>query len=97
VGSREYYRCASVKERGTCGNSTTVRISALEDMALATLQSELMTDEHVELFNKEFVRELERLRREEKARAGTARQRLAELETEIGNLAANMLAASSVR
>lgn len=68
VGSRDYYRCASVKERGTCGNSTTVRISVLEDMALATLQSELMTDEHAELFNREFVREVERLRREERSR-----------------------------
>lgn len=60
VGSRDYYRCASVKERGTCGNAVTVTVSRIEDLALSTLQTELMTDEHARLFVAEFNREVER-------------------------------------
>ena len=54
VGSKDYYRCASVKERGTCGNSASVRVTTIEDLALSTLQTELMTDEHARLFVTEF-------------------------------------------
>lgn len=92
VGSKDYYRCASVKERGTCGNSTTIRISRVEELALSTLQSELLTDEHAKLFATEFNREVDRLRRDESSRDGEAKQRLALLEVEVENLAANMLA-----
>ena len=92
VGSKDYYRCASVKERGTCGNSTTVRISRLEDLVLSTLQSELLTDEHTRIFATEFNREVERLGRDERSRNSEMTGRLKELESEIANLAANMLA-----
>ena len=92
VGSKDYYRCASVKERGTCGNSTTIRISRVEELAMSTLQSELFTDEHAKLFAAEFNREVERLKRDNGSRDSEAKQRLADLVVEINNLAANMLA-----
>ncbi|TPG16523.1 hypothetical protein EAH87_14280 [Sphingomonas koreensis] len=92
VGSKDYYRCASVKDRGTCGNSTTIKISRVEELTLSTLQSELLTDEHAKLFAGEFNREVQRLKRDESSRGGETKQRLADLEVEIANLAANMLA-----
>ncbi len=91
VGSGDYYRCASVKERGTCGNHTTVQIARIEDIALSTLQSELLTDEHARLFATEFNREVDRLRKEERSRDADLTERLAQLDTEIEKLAANML------
>ena len=92
VGSKDYYRCASVKERGTCGNSASVRIDRIEGLVLSTLQSELLTDEHARLFAVEFNRELERLRRDDRSRQDDVVQRIAILDGEIENLTANMLA-----
>lgn len=91
VGSKDYYRCASVKERGTCGNSTTVKIAQIEQLALSTLQTELMTDEHAGLFVVEFKREVDRLRRDVRHRGVEATNRLSSLEAEIESLAANLL------
>ena len=92
VGSKDYYRCASVKERGTCGNSASVKISRIEEVVLSTLQTELLTDEHARLFAIEFNREVERLVREDASRSNEVADRLAELDREIENLTANMLA-----
>jgi site-specific DNA recombinase len=92
VGSKDYYRCASVKERGTCSNTTSVKISRIEDLALSTLQSELLTDASAELFAVEFNREVERLAKLQGSHETEAEERLRELEQQIENLAANMLA-----
>lgn len=88
---KDYYRCARNRERGTCQNGTTVRARVVEDAALAALQTRLLTPDLVRVFTEEFNREVERLTRTRGESDRAARDRLAELDVEIGNLAANFL------
>ena len=92
ISGKDYYRCASHKERGTCANSVSVRKEPLEDAALSVLANELLTAEHARIFAQEFKREAERLQREIGRNDEEATHRLAAVEREIANLTANMLA-----
>ena len=92
ISGKDYYRCAGNKERGNCPNSLSVRKERLETMVLSILQSRLLTPKHVEVFAAEFKREVARL--EQDADRATSRDgaRLADLEREISNLTANLVA-----
>ncbi len=91
VGS-DYYRCARNRERGTCENSRSVRVAAVEDAALNALQSRLLTPELAEVFVKEFNREMTRLSSTRDEREQSIQRRLAELDIELENLSRNLLA-----
>ena len=91
IHGKDYYRCARNRERGTCGNSTAVRVSMVETAALDALQGRLLTQELAEVFVREFTREVERLARTRDEREEEIRRRLDQLETEINNLSRNLL------
>ncbi|TFI57148.1 hypothetical protein E2493_16705 [Sphingomonas parva] len=91
ISGKDYYRCAGVKERGTCNNRLSVRKGALEGAVLSVLESCLLTPELAELFVGEFKREVRRLSEGVDREAGDAALRLAELERQIDTLARNML------
>ena len=92
IVGKDYYRCARNRERGTCDNSTSVRVAVVEEAALSALQSRLLTPELAKVFVEEFTREVARLTQTRGEREERVRARLAELEREIANLASNLLA-----
>ncbi|QXQ08402.1 zinc ribbon domain-containing protein [Sphingosinicellaceae bacterium] len=91
ISGKDYYRCAGVKERGTCSNTVSVRQAPLEAKVLEVLRSELLTPALIQVFVREFEREVTRLSRDREDRRPQLQTRLKAVEAEIGNLAANML------
>ncbi len=92
ISGKDYYRCAGNRERGTCGNNISVRKGALETKVLSVLQSCLLTPEHVKVFAHEFKREVDRLERAAVGATNREDQRLDEVDREIANITANLLA-----
>jgi hypothetical protein len=92
LGGKEYYRCSRNRERGTRGSKASIRVAQVEDAVLAALQTQLLTPDLVKLFTEDCRREVDRLTRNRSKADAHARKRLAELETEIGNLAQHFLA-----
>ncbi len=88
INGKDYYRCGAKRE-GKCGSDIAIRKSVVEEAALRVIQDGLMTAELAELFAAEFKREVNRLRSSGDNEQERARARLAELDSEIGNLAAN--------
>ncbi len=93
ISGKDYYRCAGQKERGTCANTASVRKAPVEAATLAVLQHHLLTEDHARLFADEFGRESARIAAATAHRDEAATDRLAVVEREIDNLAANMLTA----
>ena len=91
ISGKDYYQCAGQKERGTCGNTVSVRKAPLETATLSVLQHGLLTDEHAQLFVEEFQRESERLTRQEGQRDDATADRLAIVNRDLDNLTANLL------
>jgi site-specific DNA recombinase len=92
ISGKNYYRCAGQKERGTCKNRLSVRKASLEAATLAIFQHHLLTEDHARLFADEFTCEMGRLTGMTTDQDRTFSDRLAVVEREIENLAANMLA-----
>ena len=92
LAGKDHYRCSRNRERGTCGSRASIRVAQVEEVVLAALQTQLLTPDLVKLFTEEFRREVERLTRSRSEADGQARRRLAEVETEIANLAQHFLA-----
>ena len=92
ISGKDYYRCAGHKERGTCGNTVSVRKEPLETATIAILQHGLLTEEHARLFVEEFGREMNRLARSDYRRDEAAAIRLRQVETELASLYQNLLA-----
>ncbi len=91
IAGKDYYRCAGQKERGTCGNTVSVRKSPLEVATLAVLQHHLLTDDHARLFAEEFGREVARIAEQDHRRDDAATERLVVVSRELENLTANLL------
>ena len=91
IAGKDYYRCAGVKERGTCTNTLSVRQGPLEARVLDVLRSELLTPALVQVFVREFEREVTRLTNDRWSEHPKLIARLKAVEAEIDNLAANML------
>ena len=70
---RDILGCSTVKNKGTCSNTTRITRPELEARILDTLRGHLMTPGKFELFCKEYTHEVNRLRRE--ASAGLAGKR----------------------
>ena len=92
ISGKDYYRCAGQKERGTCGNTVSVRKTAVEYATLTVFQHHLFTPNHALIFAEEFARELDGLTRRGERRENALSDRLAIVTAEIANLSANMLA-----
>lgn len=92
ISGKDYYRCASHKERGTCGNRLAIRKELIEKATLATLQNGLLTEEHARIFVEEFKRETNRRSAQEECRDTEAEARLRQVELELANLEQNLLA-----
>lgn len=92
LASRDYYACAGRRERGTCGNTVTVRVAPLEAVVLATLQNDLFTPARARIFVDEFNREVARLSQTGSFEEDSWRARLAEVEQELTHLSKNFLA-----
>lgn len=88
INGKDYYRCAGKRE-GKCDSDISIRKSVIEEAALRVIQTQLMTAELAELFAQEFKREVERLRLTGNSEVERVRDRLADVEAEIRNLAAN--------
>jgi site-specific DNA recombinase len=91
ICSKDYYRSAGHKERGTCANRLSVRMGVIEAATLAIFPHHLLTNEHAHLFADKFAREMARLTRVTSDHDRTFADRLAIVTREIEHLAANIL------
>ena len=55
--SQSHFGCAGARNKGTCGNRKAVRRDILEETVLSGLRDRLMTEEHLDLFCKEYTKE----------------------------------------
>lgn len=78
--------CAGARMRGTCSNRLTISRQELEGRVLVALRDKLMRRDLFEDFCREYVKELNRLRMEHRARLSGARHELATVEREIRKL-----------
>jgi site-specific DNA recombinase len=80
VHSRELLGCFGARDRGTCTN--TLRISRLdvESRVLSALQTKLLRKDFFEEFCREFAKEMNRLRMEQRAGQSSAKRELVRLE-----------------
>ncbi|MGK2286546.1 recombinase family protein [Pedomonas sp. V897] len=89
VAGRDYYKCASTKERGTCHNTLSVRRPVIEQAVLSTLQSSLLSPAQIDLFVEEYRREAARLTRTQDLLHASTIAQIDVLERQISNLLAN--------
>lgn len=92
ISGKDYYRCASQKERGTCSNTVAIRKTIIEPATLAALRGDLLTDEHARIFVDEYRREAKRLTSQQDRHDDGLQERLKEVTTELANLESNLLA-----
>ncbi|MGH9160378.1 MAG: recombinase family protein, partial [Vicinamibacteraceae bacterium] len=78
--------CFSARERGTCGNRLTIRREEVERRVLMALKEKLLARELFEEFCREFTREMNRLRMNERARQSALRHELARVDRDIRKL-----------
>jgi hypothetical protein len=81
VHSRELLGCFGARDRGTCTN--TLRISRLdvESRVHSALQTKLLRKDFFEEFCREFAKEMNRLRMEQRAGLNVAKRELSKVET----------------
>jgi len=83
---RDRLACFAARARGTCTNRLTISRQELEERVLLALRDKLMRRDLFEDFCKEYMRELNRLRMEHRAKLSHGRQELAAVEREIRKL-----------
>ena len=80
VYSREHLGCFGARGRGTCDNRLTIPRQDVETRVLQALQDKLMRKDFFEEFCREFAKEKNRLRMEQRAGQTSAKRELARLE-----------------
>src|SRR5438105_3856659 len=83
TGAGSRIACFAARSRGTCTNRLTISRQELEERVLVALRDKLMRRDLFEDFCKEYVRELNRLRMEHRAKLSDGRQELVSVEREI--------------
>ncbi|WP_291980991.1 recombinase family protein [Luteitalea sp.] len=82
-----YYRdrlgCFGTRERGTCTNTLTIPRQEVEARVLAALQEKLLRQDFFEEFCREFAKEMNRLRMEQRASLSGAKRELERVKREI--------------
>ena len=95
IAGRDYYRCASNRERGTCHNSLSIRRGEIEKAALSCIENHLLNPKLVEMFVAEVHRQTELQNRSAETNDTRNAARLTEIEGQIATLANNMLVSSA--
>jgi site-specific DNA recombinase len=83
---RDRLACFNARSRGTCTNRRTIGRQEIETRVLTALRDKLMRRDLFEEFCREYVKELNRLRMEHRAKISQGRQELTVVEREIGKL-----------
>jgi site-specific DNA recombinase len=83
VYSREQLGCFGTRDRGTCTNKLTISRREVEERVLSALQDKLMRKGFFEEFCREFAREMNRLRIEQRAGLSGAKRELERVKREI--------------
>ena len=83
---RDRLACFGARSRGTCTNRLTISRQEVEERVLVALRDKLMRRDLFDDFCREYVRELNRLRMEHRARLSSARSDLASVDREIRKL-----------
>lgn len=81
--SREHLGCFGARGRGTCTNLLTIRRREVEQRVLRALQEKLLRNDFFEEFCREFAKEMNRLRMEQRAGATAAKRELERVKREI--------------
>jgi hypothetical protein len=80
VYSRDHLGCFGTRDRGTCTNKLTIARQEVEQRVLRALQDKLMRKDFFEQFCREFAKEMNRLRMEQRAGQTSAKRELVQLE-----------------
>jgi site-specific DNA recombinase len=83
VYSREQLGCFGARGRGTCTNKLTIPRPEVEHRVLRALQDKLMRKDFFEEFCREFAREMNRLRMEQRAGLSSAKRDLERAKRDI--------------
>jgi hypothetical protein len=83
VYSREQLGCFGARGRGTCTNKLTIPRPEVEQRVLRALQDKLMRKDLFEEFCREFAREMNRLRMEQRAGLSSAKRDLERAKRDI--------------
>src|SRR5712691_5001908 len=81
VYSREHLGCFGARGRGTCTNRLTIPRQEVEERVLRALKDKLMRKDFFEEFCREFAKEMNRLRMEQRAGLTSAKRELVGLES----------------
>ncbi len=80
VYSREHLGCFGARDRGSCTNRLTIRRQEVEERVLRALREKLMRQDFFDEFCREFAKEMNRLRMEQRAGLTSAQRELARIE-----------------
>jgi DNA invertase Pin-like site-specific DNA recombinase len=83
VYSREQLGCFGTRDRGTCTNKLTISRPEVEARVLSALQDKLMRKDFFEEFCREFAKETNRLRMEQRAGLSSAKRDLERVKRDI--------------
>src|SRR5688572_31445852 len=83
VYSRDQLGCFGARDRGTCTNKLTIPRPEVEQRVLRALQDKLMRKDFFEEFCREFAKEMNRLRMEQRAGLTGAKRELERVKREI--------------
>jgi site-specific DNA recombinase len=83
VYSREQLGCFGARDRGTCTNKLTIPRPEVEQRVLRALQDKLMREDFFEEFCREFAKEMNRLRMEQRAGLTGAKRDLERVKRDI--------------
>jgi hypothetical protein len=83
VYSRDHLGCFGTRDRGTCSNKLTIARQEVETRVLSALQDKLMRKDFFEEFCREFAKEMNRLRMEQRAGLTGAKRELERVKRDI--------------
>ena len=81
--SREQLGCFGARGRGTCTNKLTIPRPEVEQRVLRALQDKLMRQDFFEEFCREFAKEMNRLRMEQRAGLSGAKRELERVRRDV--------------
>src|SRR5687768_6646608 len=91
VYSREQLGCFGTRDRGTCTNKLTISRHEVEERVLSALQDKLMRKDFFEEFCREFAKEMNRLRMDQRAGLTSAKREVERIGRRIKKLLDLML------
>ena len=83
IYSRDHLGCFGTRDRGTCTNKLTIARQEVEERVLCALQDKLMRQDFFEEFCREFAKEMNRLRMEQRAGLSGAKRGLERVKRDI--------------